>query len=225
MNVLIVFAHPEPQSFNGAMRDTAVEEFTRLGHAVRVSDLYAMGFDPVVSRADFLETADPDFFKPQREQQHASDRDTFAPAVRAELEKLFWADLILFQSPVWWWSLPAILKGWCDRVLVMGRVYGGSRMYEQGVLRGKRAMLAMTQGGPGRVIADGSDAEFNATLHHVHEGVFAFCGLSVLAPFVVEGPARLSHEGREEALAAWRERIAGIELEPPMQLAPLVPGA
>ena len=53
MNVLIVYAHPEPASFNGAMKDVAVETLTTAGHAVTVSDLYAMRFNAVVGAEDF----------------------------------------------------------------------------------------------------------------------------------------------------------------------------
>ena len=150
MKVLIVHAHPEPRSFVGALRDVAVEELTRLGHEVRVSDLHALGFRADSGRHDFLEAADPDYLKPQREQMHASERGTFAPDVQAEIEKLLWADTVLWTFPLWWFSLPAILKGWVDRVFVMGAIYGGGRVYANGALKGRRAMLAFTTGGPGR---------------------------------------------------------------------------
>jgi NAD(P)H dehydrogenase (quinone) len=54
MNVLLVYAHPEPASFNGALKDLAVEVLTGAGHSVEVSDLYAMRFDPVTGPGDFL---------------------------------------------------------------------------------------------------------------------------------------------------------------------------
>ena len=148
MKVLIVHAHPEPRSFVGALRDVAVEELTRLGHEVRVSDLHALGFRADSGRHDFLEAADPAYLKPQREQMHASERRTFAPDVQAEIEKVLRADTMIWTFPLWWFSVPAILKGWVDRVFVMGAIYGGGRVYATGALKGRRAMLAFTPAGP-----------------------------------------------------------------------------
>jgi NAD(P)H dehydrogenase (quinone) len=219
MKVLIVHAHPEPRSFVGALRDVAVAELTRLGHEVRVSDLHAQEFRADSGRHDFLETADPAYLKPQREQLHASERRSFAPDVRAELEKLLWADAIIWTFPLWWFSLPAILKGWVDRVFVMGDVYGGGRVYATGTLKGRRAMLAFTTGGPAASYAPGGfNGDLNVLLYPIHHGMFRFTGMEVLPPFVVYGPARMSDEERAAALEAWRVRLRGLE-----DLAPLGP--
>ena len=69
MNVLIVYAHEEPKSFNGAMRDKAVTVLGQCGHIVEVSDLYAMKFNPVGGRHDFTRLADPDYFKNMESEQ------------------------------------------------------------------------------------------------------------------------------------------------------------
>ena len=137
MNVLIVHAHEEPKSFNGAMKDTAVRVLKESGHTVEVSDLYAMKFNPVGGKHDFTTLADPDFFKYGVEQTKATEARTFAPDVVAEQEKLFRADFLIFQFPLWWFGLPAILKGWVDRVFAAGLTYGGGRWYSNGVLQGQ----------------------------------------------------------------------------------------
>ncbi|WP_246014345.1 NAD(P)H-dependent oxidoreductase [Paenibacillus rhizophilus] len=124
MNVLIVYAHPEPESFNGALKDLAVAALTEEGHLVQVSDLYAMKFKAAADRDDFLMPVNPDFFKYQLEQGHASRTNTFSPDIKEEQEKLLWADFVIFQFPLWWYSVPAILKGWFDRVFASGFVYG-----------------------------------------------------------------------------------------------------
>ena len=96
MNVLIVYAHPEAGSFNGAMVQTATRAFTRAGHAVRVSDLYRMRFDPVSDRRNFTTVHDPRYFQQQDEERHASEAHGFAPR-SSEIDKLFWCDLLVFQ--------------------------------------------------------------------------------------------------------------------------------
>ncbi|HLO03457.1 MAG TPA: NAD(P)H-dependent oxidoreductase, partial [Symbiobacteriaceae bacterium] len=171
MNVLIVLAHPEPKSFSHAMKDVAVKTFQEQGHAVQVSDLYAMQFNPLLDRHDFGLEANPDYFKPQFEQMQAAANQSFAADVAAEQEKLRWADLVIFQFPLWWASIPAILKGWIDRVFAMGFAYGGGKWYDNGVFRGKRAMLAFTTGGPAQMFTPtGRSGDLNTLFFSVQHG-------------------------------------------------------
>ena len=120
MKVLIVFAHNEPRSFNAAMKDEAVRVLQDEGHEVVVSDLYAMNFNPVASAADFGSRADPDYLVYALEQRNAFKAGTLAPDIAAEVDKVKWADLIVFNFPIYWYGMPAIMKGWIDRVLVSG---------------------------------------------------------------------------------------------------------
>ena len=155
MKTLIVYAHAEPRSFNGALFQTAQETLRAAGHTVVTSDLYAMKFDPVSDRRNFTTVKNPDFFKQQLEEMHATEVGGFAPDVEAELRKMEACDLMIWQFPLWWFGLPGILKGWADRVFAMGRTYGGERLYENGVFKGKRALLSLTTGGPEAVYQKG----------------------------------------------------------------------
>ncbi len=148
MRAFVVCWHPEPRSFNAAMFRTAVDSLSAAGHEVITSDLWAMGFEAASSRANFASVRDADFFKPQAEEMHASEQGGFAPEIESELLKLEACDLMIWQFPLWWFGLPAVFKGWVDRVFAMGRIYGGGRLYEKGVLRGKRSMLSLSTGGP-----------------------------------------------------------------------------
>jgi NAD(P)H dehydrogenase (quinone) len=148
MNVFIVYAHAEPKSFNGALLQAAQDTLLAAGHAVVVSDLYAMPFNPVSDRRNFTTVKNAAYFKQQIEELNATEVGGFAPDVEAELRKMETCDLMIWQFPLWWFGLPGILKGWVDRVFVMGRTYGGERFYENGVFKGKRAMLSLTTGGP-----------------------------------------------------------------------------
>ena len=146
MKIFIVHPHPEPRSFNGALTDTARRCLAEAGHALVVSDLYALGWNPRSDRANFTTVLDPGVFRQQQEEAHASAQDGFAADVRAELDKLLWCDALIFQFPLWWFSLPAMLKGWVDRVFAMGAVYGGGLWYDRGRFAGRRAMLSLTVG-------------------------------------------------------------------------------
>lgn len=132
MNVLIVFAHPEPQSFGASLLTRSVESLKAQHHEVRVSDLYAMGFDPVAGAADFKQRRFVDRLQYDREQKFAAGRDGFADDIQAELDKVLWCDLLILQFPLWWFSVPAIMKGWIDRVFVNGRIYGSGRRFDTG---------------------------------------------------------------------------------------------
>lgn len=219
MRVLIVLAHPEPQSYNGALFDTAIATLVAAGHSVSTSDLYRMGFDSVSSRKNFSSVKDPDYLKLQVEELHASEGGGFAPDLEAELAKLEAADLVIWQFPLWWFGLPAILKGWVDRVFAMGRAYGGGRVYDTGMFKGKRALLSLTTGGPeDAYTAEGFNGDLDAILRPIHRGMLQFTGFAVLAPHIVYAPVRAETEQRVAWLQAWAERLRRIESEQPISV-------
>lgn len=216
MNILIVYAHPEPRSFNGAMRDVAVATLRGAGHPVAVSDLHAMRFNPVIGPGDFLgERADPDFLSIAREQTRACETGTLAPDISAEQEKIRRADLLILQFPVWWFGMPAILKGWAERVFARGFAYVAGRKYDTGIMRGKSAMVAATTGTSADTYApDGIDGDILAVLWPIHNGLLRYCGFDVLEPFIVYMPGRLDQAGRAACLDAYRERLLALDSTP-----------
>ena len=219
MNILLVFAHPEPQSFNGAMLRTAVATLEAAGHQVQVSDLYAQSFDPVSDRRNFTTVQDAAYFKQQAEEVYAAGHQGFAAEVATELQKLAWCDIMIWQFPLWWFGVPAVLKGWVDRVFAMGRAYGSGRIYETGFFQGKRALLSLTTGGPAEAYEPGGlQGDLAGILRPIHRGMLQFTGFTVLAPQVVYGPARQSNEQRAAALAAWAVRLGALAEEVPFEV-------
>lgn len=216
MNVLLVYAHPEPRSFNGALRDIAITTLTNAGHTVVMSDLYAMGFNPVLGAADFQgPRADPDVLSIPHEQMHAHTQGTLAPALLAEQDKLRAADLVIFQFPLWWFGMPAILKGWADRVFSRGFAYVGGRKYDTGLMRGKLALVSVTTGTSADTYApDGIDGDILNVLWPIHNGLFRYSGFDVLPPFVAYMPARLSPEERAAMLTAYQDRLLTLDSTP-----------
>lgn len=148
MRIFIVHAHHEPTSFNRAMTREATAALGSVGHEVVVSDLYAMGFDPVSDRRNFKTVKDPERLKQQNEEAYASEVDGYVGELQSEMDKLAWCDVLILQFPLRWLGLPAILKGWVDRVFAVGRTYGGGRYFSRGVLSSKRAMCSVAIGGP-----------------------------------------------------------------------------
>lgn len=218
MNILIVHAHHESKSFCSALKDNAVETFTRNGHVVQVSDLYKMNFKAIADRTDFHIKADPTYLKYQAEQVNAFTQDAFSADIKAEMEKLLWADVLIFNFPLWWFSVPAILKGWVDRVFAMGFAYGaGKGVYESGVFKGKKGMLCITTGGPEiSYDANGKNGEIEKILFPINHGMIYFVGMDVLQPFVAFSPARITEEERKIYLDKYTTRLSNLFEEKPI---------
>jgi NAD(P)H dehydrogenase (quinone) len=205
MNTLIVYAHPEPQSFTAALKNCALTTLSSLGHDVIVSDLYAMNFNPVAGPNDMRTTADRSYFHLQVEQNLALRDGTFSDDIRREQEKVLWAKVVIFQFPMWWYSVPAIAKGWIDRVLSYGFAYGAGTS-----LKGRKALLSLTTGGPEHSYQPETRGTVDLLLKHLTDGTFRLCGMETLPPFVAYAAARTSQEQRQEYLHLYAERLREI---------------
>jgi len=216
MNVFIVHAHPEPKSFSSALCSTASDHLRASGHEVRVSDLYAIGFNPIASAADFENRKDPNYLVYALEQRHANDTDSLSLDIRNELAKLLWCDVLILNFPVFWFSTPAILKGWIDRVLVSGLVYGGKRFYDRGGLIGKRVLITTTIGGQEHMLSPGGiHGPLNDMFKPLLQGTLAYTGMTVLPPFVAWHVPYVSHAARESYLHKYVKTLDGLDaLEP-----------
>lgn len=216
MRIFIVHAHPEAKSFNGAMTEMAREALIKAGHEVVVSDLYAMAFNPVSGRHNFLTTQDPDYYKQQAEEAYAAAHDGFASDIQQEMDKLFWCDALILQFPLWWFGLPAIMKGWIDRVFASGgRIYGGGKWYDRGVFSGKRAMCSLTIGGPPPIYSEhGLNGLISSILFPINHGMLYFTGFTVVEPFIVHAPAWISDDERKAYLVHYQDRVLKLSSAP-----------
>lgn len=199
---LIVHAHPEPHSFSTAQLATAAQALRDAGYKVDILDLYTDAWAPVLAREEFVPLDGP--FKPQAEQMRAVQDGTLDAAVKDQLDRVLAADLLVLSFPLWWFSLPAILKGWIDRVFVMGALFGGDHGFFGGAaLAGKRAMLLFTTGGSSEAFQPGGAfGALDDFLFHIHRGMLEFVGYQVIDPVVTYGPAHLTDEERAAALEA-----------------------
>lgn len=103
MKALIVYCHPREGSFTSAIRDLVVDKLARAGAEVRLNDLYARGFDPILSAY---------------EHENYLDIPVNCIPVAEDVEDIRWCDTLIFIYPTWWYGLPAMLKGWLDRTLL-----------------------------------------------------------------------------------------------------------
>lgn len=138
MRILLVYTHPVAESFTAAVRDAALAGLARAGHEVRVTDLYAENFDPRLSREDRLAYHDPSI-NTRLVAKHVAD--------------IQWAEGLVFVFPTWNNGLPAMLKGWFDRVWLPEISFhlkkGGARQFVP-KLTNIRLMAGITTGGAPR---------------------------------------------------------------------------
>ncbi len=161
MNTLIIYAHPNPKSFCHAIKEVVVKTVVDNGSVAVVRDLYAQNFDPVLSAADFK----------------ALGRGEVQPDVKVEQEAVRNADLIIVVHPLWWTALPAILKGYIDRVFSFGFAYKIGPDGIKGLLGGKNVLLITTHGAPTAFYeGNGMGQALRSTIDN---GIFNFCAMSV----------------------------------------------
>ncbi|MFF1697734.1 NAD(P)H-dependent oxidoreductase [Streptomyces sp. NPDC058257] len=225
--ILVVSAHPEPRSLNASLASFAAEELRAAGHEVQVCDLYAMKWKAAVDADDFPgHTADR-----RLQVMAASEQDTLAerlsPDIAAEQEKVRRADAVILQFPMWWFSAPAILKGWIDRVFTAGFGYGPAvpPPYSEGALAGRRALVSVTVGARESSFTDrGIHGRMADILHPVQHGLFWFTGMEPLEPFVVYDANDLPEDRFAATKRAYGRRLDGLFTDDPVPFRSLVGG-
>lgn len=149
MRALVVYCHPRSDSFTAAVRDTVLAGLEDQGAEVRMQDLYQMGFDPVMGA---------------QEHRDYEDEAINQNPVSGEIRDLAWCDTLIFVYPTWWYGLPAMLKGWLDRVLVPGIAF---------------------------LMPDAAHANIRPGLGHIsHLAVFTTCGASWWLTRFIGAPGR-----------------------------------
>jgi NAD(P)H dehydrogenase (quinone) len=224
--VLIVYAHPEPRSLTRQLVDVSVQTLREREIEVLQSDLYAMRWKAVFDEQDFPERADPERLLFVNESGHSYSNGQQAPDIASEQRKVLSADAVIFQFPLWWFGMPAILKGWIDRVWAYGLAYGykgeGNRYrYGDGALKGKRALLSVTVGGPAKDYASrGINGPLDQLLFPITHGALFFPGMDVLPTYAVYGTGNISAERVAEAKASWRRRVERLFEDEPVAFRP-----
>ncbi|WP_413727467.1 NAD(P)H-dependent oxidoreductase [Sodalis sp. RH19] len=229
MNILIVYAHPEPQSLNGALKNFAVTHLEQAGHRVQVSDLYAMKWKAALDANDSLDGPAGARFDPSLDSRLAFENGRQSADIAQEQDKLRWADAVILQFPLWWFSMPAILKGWVERVYAYGFAYGvgehsdarwGDR-YGEGAMAGKRAMLIVTTGGwEPHYSPRGINGPMEDILFPIQHGILYYPGFDVLPPFLVYRTGRMD-EARFSAISdTLAQRLDNLWRTPPLSFRP-----
>ena len=182
MKVLIVFTHPNPQSFNHALLDKVREGLEQAGHEVRVKDLYQEKFDPILQASDL----------------NMLQKGNIPNRIKKEQDQLLWADSLIFIYPLWWFDRPAMLKGWFDVVLTNGLAFEYSNEGVKGLLKHKKALVIITAGGSEKYFKD------NDALQLIHrpvtDGTLSFCGIKDVSHQIYYDIAGLDDAERQAIL-------------------------
>lgn len=159
MNVLLVYAHPNPRSFNQAILDMVDATLRDCGHATRIHDLYRMQCRAVLDGEDLLRNW----------------RGDLPADTRREQDAVLWARGLVFVYPIWWFGPPAILKGWIDRVFTRKFAFDFGPSGMKGLLTHEKALILNTLGG--------DEASYREHRWHellvrpMAEGILGACGV------------------------------------------------
>lgn len=159
MNHLVVFAHPNPESFGKAIKEVIIKASEKRAFNTRVKDLYDEKFNPVLAASDF----------------EAFRKGEIPSDIKKEQELVTWADIITFVYPVWWAGLPAILKGYIDRVFSYGFAYEARNGAMAGLLGGRRVRLFSTTGTPDAVYS--ANGMYSSMKQTQDAGIFGVSGI------------------------------------------------
>jgi NAD(P)H dehydrogenase (quinone) len=162
MRHLLIVCHPKRQSFTQTIARAYAKHLDTLGQEVEIRDLYRTGFDPLLGEGELMGAAKP-----------------FVPAgVRREQRRLLAAGAIAFFYPIWWAYMPAMLKGYIDRVFAAGVAYdmGAEEMVPR--LKGKKALVFTSSGADMAYLRRSKQWNAMRTLERDH--IFALCGIDLL---------------------------------------------
>jgi NAD(P)H dehydrogenase (quinone) len=193
MRILIIYSNHHGDNFNYRLVERLKSTITQSGDELVVRDLYKMNFDPVLRTRDFemISAGNP------------------PEDIRKEQELIKWADILLFIYPIWWGGMPAIVKGYIDRVFSWGFAYKSNGNGPYPLLTDKKAIL-MNSFGQSR--AEYEMGMFAAMNRVNSEGVFGFSGVEVLHQLYFPSIHSASEEIQEEYLAAAEKLMLNLEL-------------
>lgn len=218
--VLVVYAHPEPTSLTRRFAAETIRTLEQQEYVVLQSDLYGMNWKATFNELDFPSRVNNDRLSFVQESGHAYATGQQTQDVEEEQRKLISADAVIFHFPLWWFGVPAILKGWIDRVYAYGFAYGykgeGNRYrYGDGILKGKRAVLSVMVGGLAEDYSPrGINGPLEELLFPITHGALFFPGMHVLPTHAVYGTGKLEKVDVEREIANWRLRLENLFADP-----------
>ena len=202
MKFYIVLAHPELKSFNSSIAIEASQHLKNSGHEVRFNDLCKNEFNPLLSRKDFPIQSNKDHIQFPKAQLDSFNKKTTSNDIKKEHENIEWSDIIILQFPLWLYGMPAILKGWCDRVLSEGFAHKPSEniWFDNSHLNNKKILLSITTNGRRNTFShNGRHGSLDIILWPIINA-FSFSGFKIIKPFIAFDILRISDTDRQSRI-------------------------
>lgn len=223
-NALIVLCHPNPSSFNHRLASVAKDTLEGIGYNCSILDIYQLDIPSPTSMDDFNHEFNVKDFDYKEEQKLAVKQESFHPEIKKSQDKISEADLLVFQFPLWWFSFPSALKNWIEKCFSFDFAYNGreKRWFDNGPLKGKKAVLSFTTSGPEWIYKDnGINGDISKILWPIHNGIFNFTGLSVLPPIISWASDTFNRDNKPLLESNLREQFSNIDNIRPLNFHPL----
>ncbi len=191
MDFFIIYAHPNPKSFNHAIKENVENKLREKGKSFETRDLYALEFYPVMKPDDFI----------------AIQQGTYLPDVKREQELISKAKRLIVIHPIWWYSMPAILKGYIDRVFSYGFAYTQTDKGIEPLLTDKEIIIFNTLG---ETKEQCENSGICPCLKKTIGGTFEFCGIKVLEHKFFFAVPYVTDEDRKQMLREVEELMDKI---------------
>jgi NAD(P)H dehydrogenase (quinone) len=199
MKAHLVIAHPQESSFNFALHSTAIKTLTEKNVQLNISNLNQQKFNAIASLNDATDLPESQQGNIAKAQRWAVKNNSFTDDIKQEQQKLLNTDLLILQFPLWWWSYPAQLKGWIDRVFSAGFAYG-----EGAVLPAKKVMYSITTGGASN---DEERAYYQNKIDGLYQDIFGFIGWQTLPAFIAHGVQQKTAHERTLILENYQQHL------------------
>ncbi|QIS20183.1 flavodoxin family protein [Nocardia terpenica] len=227
-SILWLLAHPDPGSLSHSLYRGGVEHLRRSGTRVAAQDLYAQCWNPVLSEDDTADAAGSTL----SDRQHRATLDRTLPREVLEHQRLVLdAEIVIVQFPLWWYGMPAILKGWFDRVFTNGFAFGirdadgHVRKYGDGGLAGRRLLPIVTAGDrAGALGPRGISGDIEDILWPLLHGTAHYTGMLPLRPHLVSSANHIDAATHRHHLRTLTERLDTLGTEAPIRYRPLHSG-
>ncbi|SQC39558.1 NAD(P)H oxidoreductase YRKL [Klebsiella pneumoniae] len=230
MKVLLIYAHPEPRSLNGALKNFAIRHLQQAGHEVQVSDLYAMRWKAGYDADDSGAPPVGEFWRPTLDSKQAFAQGTQSADIVAEQEKLLWADTVIFQFPLLvvldarhheGLDRPGCTPGALPMASASTATATGGDRYGEGTFVGKRAMLIVTAGGWAEHYSPrGINGPIDDILFPIQHGMLFYPGFEVLPPLVFYRTDKTDAGQFADQCAALAERLDTLWQTEPHSIPP-----
>ena len=171
MKILVVYTHPVPDSYNRSVLNSVKSGLEAAGHEYQVADLYQENFQPAMTAEDF----------------NQFDNKPMPEEILKEQARVEWSDGIVFVFPVWWWSMPGMLKGWIDRVMSHGWAWVDPSDPDSGYLKSRKLLVLATAGGSKNVFSKRKYDE--AFYTQLTVGTWDYCGFKDVTTEILHGIA------------------------------------